>query len=462
MKEMVQPKITFARKDFYKKNAFLSFIINAVFLLMVILFCDMKYEVSDDFIVDSILSGAYGNGYDEHLLFSNIIYGLFLKQLYKIFPVVSWYFVFHIAICFFSLWAVTYIVLSRNDLPIGIFLSIIFVSFFSDDVYILVQFTKTAAIATCAGGALILSEYWKKNKRNNLVIILGIFYLQKIVFKNYINDILTKLSDMLATISDMNETEVFSMIDDSIFSKLQHQTLRLINILKSQNKKMEYEKNEIKSLISDIAHQLKTPLTNMKIYSEFLQYENLLEEDRIEFNKVIMLSLDKLCFLVESMIKMSRLESSIINLHKRPSEINESILSAITQLYKKAQLKNIKIEFSPKENIKLNYDEKWTTEAIFNIIENAIKYSHKDSTIFINVEKYEIFTRIDIKDEGIGISEEEIPKIFKRFYRGSNVLNEEGIGIGLYLSREIVTKQGGYIKVKSYKNGSIFSIFLPN
>lgn len=294
------------------------------------------------------------------------------------------------------------------------------------------------------------------------IIILGIFYLQKIVFKNYINDILTKLSDMLATISDMNETEVFSMIDDSIFSKLQHQTLRLINILKSQNKKMEYEKNEIKSLISDIAHQLKTPLTNMKIYSEFLQYENLLEEDRIEFNKVIMLSLDKLCFLVESMIKMSRLESSIINLHKRPSEINESILSAITQLYKKAQLKNIKIEFSPKENIKLNYDKKWTTEAIFNIIENAIKYSHKDSTIFINVEKYEIFTRIDIKDEGIGISEEEIPKIFRRFYRGSNVLNEEGIGIGLYLSREIVTKQGGYIKVKSYKNGSIFSIFLPN
>ena len=175
MKEMVQPKITFAKKDFYKKNAFLSFIINAVFLLMVILFCDMKYEVSDDFIVDSILSGAYGNGYDEHLLFSNIIYGLFLKQLYKIFPVVSWYFVFQIAICFFSLWAVTYIVLSRNDLPIGIFLSIIFVSFFSDDVYILVQFTKTAAIATCAGGALILSEYWKKNKRNKLVIFLGIF-----------------------------------------------------------------------------------------------------------------------------------------------------------------------------------------------------------------------------------------------------------------------------------------------
>lgn len=175
MNETMQNNVIITLKKIFKNNAFLAFLINIVFLLMVILFCDMKYEVSDDFIVDSILSGAYGNGYDEHLLFSNIIYGLFLKQLYKALPVVSWYFVFQIAICFFSLWAVTYIVLSRNDLPIGIFLSIIFVSFFSDDVYILVQFTKTAAIATCAGGALILSEYWKNNKKNRLIILLGIF-----------------------------------------------------------------------------------------------------------------------------------------------------------------------------------------------------------------------------------------------------------------------------------------------
>lgn len=175
MNETMQNNVIITLKKLFKNNAFLAFLINIIFLLMVILFCDMKYEVSDDFIVDSILSGAYGNGYDEHLLFSNIIYGLFLKQLYKAFPVVSWYFVFQIAICFFSLWAVTYIVLSRNDLPIGIFLSIIFVSFFSDDVYILVQFTKTAAIATCAGGALVLSEYWKGNKKNRLIILLGIF-----------------------------------------------------------------------------------------------------------------------------------------------------------------------------------------------------------------------------------------------------------------------------------------------
>lgn len=276
------------------------------------------------------------------------------------------------------------------------------------------------------------------------------------------NDILVKLSDMLSTISDMREEEVFSMIDDSMFSKLQHQTLKLINILKSQNKKMEDEKNEIKSLISDIAHQLKTPLTNMKMYSEFLQDDDLSEEDRKEFNNIVLLSLDKLCFLVESMIKMSRLESSVISLHKIKSDINEAILDAITSVYKKARSKSINIEFKPEHKIQISYDRKWTSEAIFNIIENAVKYSPNESTIYINLEKYEMFTRIDIKDSGVGIPEEEIPKIFRRFYRGINVLNEEGIGIGLYLSREIITKQNGYIKVSSLQKGSIFSIFLPN
>ena len=296
------------------------------------------------------------------------------------------------------------------------------------------------------------------------IAILVLFYLKKRNFTRYMNDILVKLSDMLSTISDMREEEVFSMIDDSMFSKLQHQTLKLINILKAQNKKMEDEKNEIKSLISDIAHQLKTPLTNMKMYSDILWIfvADLSEEDRKEFNKVILLSLNKLCFLVDSMIKMSRLESSVINLHKTKCDINESILDAITSVYRKAKNKNINIEFNTENKIEIKYDKKWTTEAIFNIVENAVKYSPNNSEISINIEKYEMFARIDIKDSGVGIPEEEIPKIFRRFYRGINVLNEEGIGIGLYLSREIITKQNGYIKVSSSQKGSIFSIFLPN
>lgn len=156
-----------------KKNVLIAFAINAIFLLLVIMFCDMKYEVSDDFIVDSILSGAYGNGYDEHLLFSNILYGYFLKLLYQLIPVVSWYFVAQIAICFCSLWAVSYIILQKNNSYIGILVIIIFVSFFSDDLYILVQFTKTAVVAICAGGALMLYGIWRCKKRRNIEILLG-------------------------------------------------------------------------------------------------------------------------------------------------------------------------------------------------------------------------------------------------------------------------------------------------
>lgn len=295
----------------------------------------------------------------------------------------------------------------------------------------------------------------------SLIVIMGFFIYDR-VFENYITEILMKLSDMISTISDLREKEVFPMIDDSMFSKLQHQTIKLTKILQSQNTRIEKDKNEIKTLISDIAHQLKTPLTNMKMYSEFLQDENLTKEEREEFNKIILLSLDKLCFLVESMIKMSRLESSVISIKPKLGDLNDTVILAISQLYKKAGLKNIHINFEEKDKVSIYHDKKWTCEAIFNIIENGIKYSPSNTVINIVIEKYEIFTKIDIKDEGVGISEEEIPKIFSRFYRGKNVSEEEGVGIGLYLSREIIRKQNGYIKVLSTGEGSIFSVFLPN
>lgn len=165
--------MTVEKKRYKLNNCVLAFSLNAIFLMLVILFCDMKYEVSDDFIVDTILSGAYGNGYDEHLLFSNILYGYFLKFLYQLLPVVSWYFVGQIAICFCALTAVTYVILEKNNRYIGILVSIVFVSFFSDDLYILVQFTKTAAAAACAGGALLLYGFWECDKKCRITIVLG-------------------------------------------------------------------------------------------------------------------------------------------------------------------------------------------------------------------------------------------------------------------------------------------------
>lgn len=294
----------------------------------------------------------------------------------------------------------------------------------------------------------------------SIIIILG-FYMYEGLFKGYMIEIIIKLSDMLAIMTDMKEKEVFSIVEDSIFSKLQSQTIKLTRILKAQNKQIEDDKNEIKSLISDIAHQLKTPLTNLKMYGEFLQYDNLTEEERRDFQETIMVSLNELSFLVESMIKMSRLESGVIQLNPCYESLNETVLLAIGQIRKKAQFKNIILELNEKEKVTILHDRNWTIESVFNILENAVKYTKENGVINISIQSYEIFARIDIEDNGIGISEEELPKIFSRFYRGKNVGDVEGIGIGLYLTREIISKQGGYIKVKSKKQGTVFSIFLP-
>ncbi|MEG1255551.1 HAMP domain-containing sensor histidine kinase [Clostridium sp.] len=293
------------------------------------------------------------------------------------------------------------------------------------------------------------------------ITIVLLFYLYERLFHNYMEDILVKLSDMLATIADMKETEVFSTIEDSLFSKLQNQTIKITKMSKAQNKKIQADKNEIKALISDIAHQLKTPLTNLKMYGEFLLDDSISEEERKEFSEIMMISLNKLSFLVESMIKMSRLESEVIQLNPSKESLTDTVLLAIKQIHRKAKDKRIDINFHEIDRIEVVHDKNWTTEALFNILDNAVKYTGCGGTINVTVQSYEIFVRIDLEDNGIGILEEETPKIFSRFYRGQNVGEEEGIGIGLYLSREIISRQGGYIKVKSSDENTMFSVFLP-
>lgn len=294
----------------------------------------------------------------------------------------------------------------------------------------------------------------------SVFFIVGMFLYEKI-YKNYMEEIFVQLSDMLETIIEMSDDEVFSTTEDTLLSKLQHQTIKLTTILKEKNKQIEKDRNEIKTLISDISHQLKTPLTNLKMYGELLQDESLSEEDRKEFNEIILLSLNRLNFLIESMIKMSRLESGVIQIKPQMNDLNDTVLLAIGQVQKKARVKNINIQLEEIDKVKTTHDKNWVAEAIFNILENAVKYTAKNGLIKVIIQSYEVFARIDIQDNGVGIKEDELPKIFSRFYRGKNADEIEGIGIGLYLTREIISKHGGYIKVNSNDMGSTFSIFLP-
>ena len=170
----------------------------------------------------------------------------------------------------------------------------------------------------------------------------------------------------------------------------------------------------------------------------------------------------KLDFLIQSLIKASRLENGIVQVSPETSAMDVLLESAALGVLKKAQNRSVTLIMDVPQNLSACFDLKWTAEALYNILDNALKYTPPGGEIRVTAQAYELFCRIDVSDTGIGISEDEIPKIFSRFYRSSAVSQEEGVGIGLYLSREIITLQGGYIKVSSEPGkGSCFSVFLP-
>jgi len=271
----------------------------------------------------------------------------------------------------------------------------------------------------------------------------------------------TEVSDMLENIINNKYTAAFPENQDDLLSKLQSQVEKLRNIYLSQAAKAQQERKEIQSLISDIAHQLKTPLANVKVYGDLLKSKDLTAEDRSKFTASLHNQLEKLTFLTESLIKMSRLESGVIQIKSVPCSLNETVMKSVNQAYQKAISKNITITLEKNDPVVLNHDSAWTAEAIFNLLDNAVKYTPAGGNIKIRIQSYELFARVDVEDNGIGVCKEDLNKIFNRFFRGKNAENTEGIGIGLYLTREIASLQGGYIKVNSGTGGSTFSVFLP-
>ena len=294
------------------------------------------------------------------------------------------------------------------------------------------------------------------------IMVIALFVAFTFTLKKHMLSILIQLSDVISALIDGRENEVFSVLNDDLLSKLQAQVTKLSGILVAQNSRLKKERDEIKSLISDISHQLKTPLANLRVYFDLLQDQSLAPAQREEFMHNMQGQLEKLSFLMDSMIKMSRLESGVIQLSPQMASLNVTSLTAIRQVYQKAQVKNIHLSFDAGQDIQLQHDRNWTAEAIFNLLDNAVKYTPGGGSVNVSLEKYELFARLDITDTGSGLDEVEINHVFKRFYRGENARHQEGVGIGLYLLREIIQKQGGYVKVRSKKDeGSTFSLFLP-
>ena len=317
------------------------------------------------------------------------------------------------------------------------------------------------------------------------ILLCIILTLCIIIFNRYrVLKTMNKLDEMLekAINGSFNETTY----DESKLSALEVKLNRYLSICTVSSKNLSEEKEKIKTLISDISHQTKTPLANILLYSQILlekadrieagvntdmtvrsgvsessEQRGQLPQMEIECIRQICTQSEKLNFLISALIKTSRLETGIISVKPERQDVNQLIETSLEEILPKAAAKNIELNRSHYDGTAC-FDRKWTAEALFNILDNAVKYTPDGGSITISATAYELFYRIDIADNGMGIAEEELSKIFGRFYRSPEVNQGEGLGIGLYLAREIISAQGGYIKVKSRRGfGSVFSVFLP-
>ena len=249
--------------------------------------------------------------------------------------------------------------------------------------------------------------------------------------------------------------------EESLFYKINYRLGRLYEVMQENKNNIAKERADLQELISDISHQVKTPIANLKIINNTLLENEVPPQKQKEFLTAQASQLDKLDFLMQAMIKTSRLETGVISLEQKQQPVYDTLATALGWILLNAEKKQIDVQVECPEHLDARHDRKWTSEALFNILDNAVKYTPAGGQIRVSVEDWEMYVKINIADTGIGISEQHQGTIFKRFYREDAVHDVEGIGIGLYLAREIVTLQEGYIRVASeIGQGSTFSIFL--
>lgn len=249
---------------------------------------------------------------------------------------------------------------------------------------------------------------------------------------------------------------------ETLFARISHRLSRLYGIMQENRRRVDAERQELQTLVSDISHQVKTPVSNLKMVTDTLLTKPVTDQERADFLQGIRSQTNKLDFLFQALVKTSRLETGAIRLEKRDKLLFDTLAQAMSGIVYNAEKKDIAVTVDCPEDLHLLHDSKWTAEALFNLLDNAVKYTLAGGKINASVEQWEMYVKVNITDTGKGISESNQASIFQRFYREEEVHDEPGVGIGLYLAREIITMQGGYIKVTSeIGKGSTFSVFLP-
>ena len=269
-----------------------------------------------------------------------------------------------------------------------------------------------------------------------------------------------QLEESLDHILSGKEPETICANTDTLWGKISEKLWRASHVWQRKDQEIITEKKELEQLISHISHQTKTPVSNLKICIEIL-HGHPSPEKTDEFLNIMETEAEKLEFLIQNMVKMSRLETGMIKIRSNESNLQMTIGKAVSGIVPKAEKKQIRLHVTCNPQIQVLHDGKWTAEAIFNILDNGVKYTAKGGSVWVTVTEQEIFTQIAIRDTGKGIAPLRHAEIFTRFYREPEVHDQEGIGIGLYLAREIIELQKGYIQVHSEEGkGAEFRICL--
>jgi Signal transduction histidine kinase len=287
--------------------------------------------------------------------------------------------------------------------------------------------------------------------------------LTVILCRRYVSSVFNSIDKVLDQVLAKDTDSLCDTTDESRISKLTSKARRILDMCVSQVVHTEEEKETIQGFISDMSHQMKTPLSGIAMYADLLLEGNLTVDEQREFLSRVKGGTEKLQWMMDSLIKMSRMEVGAIQLAPVSQNIRQTISEAISSVVAAASKKGIDVIVSDFEDMPLYHDKKWTREAISNVLENAVKYSAANSVIQIVVEALPLYTKVVITDQGMGIEKSDWNMIFKRFYRGQNAKENDGAGLGLYLAALIMQKQGGYIMVdSSLGEFTSFSLFLQN
>ena len=273
------------------------------------------------------------------------------------------------------------------------------------------------------------------------------------------SDFANSVCETLDALMRGREPENYRPYEDSQLSKALGKLVQYHDQAQAGQRQSEMDRQTIQELVSDISHQVKTPMTNIRMFTDILRRHELPEEKRAEVLATLAAQVHKLDFLMQSLIKMSRLEAGTFALHAEEASLYDTIAQAAGGVLAAANRKRIRITVDCDSRETVRHDPKWTAEALGNLLDNAVKYTPEGGSICISVRPWQFYTRIDVADTGMGIPAAHYHDVFKRFYRGQS--SAEGVGLGLYLAQGIISRQKGYISVKSeVGKGSTFSVFL--